>query len=246
MSDETQVVNDDPFAPAESLGKTKFGLLRLYSTPVQLESGAGYTLPDVKDKDGNIREWKGKRHSAGSKTRHIVMRFIATNKDGVPYSMPRDFLASDKGYKTIVYPSLEKVFGKNKPVNGDAPCQIEEVPTGETFKGRDVDPETGENVIIHKTAWKTVKRFLNAAEMKVAETDFFSQFGGSDSTPAADTTSVGAGWNSTLSALGYDESSWKSLTPKLRQLYDGGQSPQQISAMFGVPVTNVKAALGVK
>ena len=53
MTEEIEVI--DPFAPQEGGNKTKFGKLKLFASPVTLESGASYTVKGVHDRDGNTR-----------------------------------------------------------------------------------------------------------------------------------------------------------------------------------------------
>lgn len=159
----------DPFAPSEGGNKTKFGLLRLFANTVTLESGQSYSIKEVHDREGNVRQWKGKRLDKASKRTHIVMHLKADDKDGNEYEMNRDYLNSDKPYKAIVHPALTKVFGKDYPIKAYVPVQLEEVPTGESFTGR-------EGSQIDKTAWKVVAKFANEEAMKKAEKEYFSRF----------------------------------------------------------------------
>lgn len=159
----------DPFAPSEGGNKTKFGLLRLFANTVTLEGGASYTIKEVHDREGNVRAWKGKRLDKASKRTHIVMHLKADDKDGNEYEMSRDYLNSDKPYKVIVHPALQKVFGKDYPIKSYVPVQLEEVPTGESFTGRD-------GTQVDKTAWKVIAKFANEADLKRAEKEYFSRF----------------------------------------------------------------------
>src|SRR3989304_4510722 len=93
----------DPFAPTEGGAKTKFGKLKLFATPVTLETGASYTLKGIHDRDGNIREWRGKRVDKSSKQFHVVLHVKTNDKDSNEYEMSRDHLSSDKPYKSIVH-----------------------------------------------------------------------------------------------------------------------------------------------
>jgi hypothetical protein len=169
MSDETEV--NDPFAPQESGVKTKFGKLKLFANPVTLESGASYQIKGVHDRDGNTRDWKGKKIDKASKRYHIVMHVLADDKDGNEYEMSRDMLSNDKAYTGIVYPSLVKVFGKSVDFPRDkyAFVKLEEAPTGETFTGREGNE-------VNKTTWRIVAKYGNEAAMKAAEKEYFSRF----------------------------------------------------------------------
>lgn len=169
MSDETF----DPFAPQESGNKTKFGKLKLFANPVTLESGASYKVKGIHDREGNTREWKGKRLDKTSKRYHVVMHVRADDKDGNEYEMAKDYLNSDKPYKAIVYPALVKVFEKQFPVKDYAFVQLEEIATGETYVAQSGN-KAGET--IEKTAWKIVAKFANEGAMKAAEKEYFSRF----------------------------------------------------------------------
>jgi hypothetical protein len=172
MSNKTETIID-PFAPQEGANKVKFGRLRLFANPVTLESGASYTIKGVYDRDGNLREWRGKKLTKSSRLFHIVMHVKAYDKDGNEYQMAKDYLNSDKVYKSIVYPALTKAFGNQFPTKDYAVVKLEEVPTGETYVAT-AGNRAGET--IEKTAWKVVATFDNETELKKAETEHFSRF----------------------------------------------------------------------
>lgn len=182
----TEPETNDPFAPQEAGGKMKFCKLKLFANPVTLESGASYTVQGVHDKDGNTREWRGKRLDKTSKRFHIILHARATDKDGNDYEMARDYLNSDKPYTKIVHPALLKVFGETGkfPVKEYAFVQVEEVPTGESFEGRD-------GTTVNKTAWKVVAKFANEAALKAAETKHFSRFTNSNGNGASEPVAEG-------------------------------------------------------
>lgn len=179
MSDETI----DPFTPQEGGNKMKFARLKLFANPVTLESGASYTVKGIHDRDGNTREWKGKRLNKTSKRFHVIMHALADDKDGNEYEMAKDYLNSDKPYKAIVYPALVKVFGEKQfPTKDYAFVQLEEILTGETYVATGGN-KAGET--IEKTAWKAIAKFPNEAEWKAAEKEYFSRFttGANGATP---------------------------------------------------------------
>src|SRR3990167_7724603 len=181
MSEEIEVI--DPFAPQEGGNKTKFGRLKLLANPVILESGASYTVKGIHDRDGNTREWKGKKLDKTSKRFHVIVHVRADDKHGNEYEMSKDYLNSDKPYKAIVYPSLVKVFGERQfPVKDYAFVRLEEIPTGETYVATKGD-KAGETV--EKTAWKVVAKFANETAWKAAEKEYFSRFttGANGATP---------------------------------------------------------------
>ena len=182
MADETEVTID-PFAPQEGGNKTKFGRLKLFANPVTLESGASYQIKGIHDREGNTRDWKGKRVDKTSKRFHVVMHVRADDKDGNEYEMTKDYLNSDKPYKSVVYPSLVKVFGEKQfPIKDYAFVQLEEVATGETYVAQSGN-KAGET--IEKTAWKVVNKFANEGALKAAEKEYFSRFttGANGATP---------------------------------------------------------------
>lgn len=189
MADETDF---DPFAPQEGGNKTKFGRLKLFANPVMLESGASYQIKGIHDREGNTRDWKGKRLDKASKRFHIVMHVRADDKDGNEYEMAKDYLNSDKPYKSIVHPALVKVFGEKQfPVKDYAFVQLEEVPTGETYVAQSGN-KAGET--IEKTAWKVVNKFESEAKMKAAEKEYFSRFttaNGNGATPESSIITFG-------------------------------------------------------
>lgn len=231
MSDEAKVETEvDPFAPSDSGGKTRFGLLQLFSHPVVLESGASYQIPGVTDKDNNVKNWNGKKISKDSKTRHVVLKVIATDKDGNNYSMLRDHLTGDKPYKTIVHPALMKIFGETKkfPVTTAVPVQFDEVETGESFAG--TNRETGEPMRVNKSTWKVTKLFKNTAEMKQAETEFFSKFtnggesNGNGATASSITPAVPQGYVWTATEPG--QVSWKTQLPSIKKYAAKAEAPK--------------------
>lgn len=180
MTENTEPL--DPFAPQEGGLKTKFGKLKLIANPVTLESGASYTVKGIHDRDGNTREWRGKKLDKNSKRFHIIMHVRADDKDGNEYEMARDMLNSDKAYTKIVHPALTKVFGKELPTTNYALVKLEEVPTGESFIGRDGNT-------LEKTAWRVTQKYANEAALKAAEKEHFSRFtsAGNGATESANT-----------------------------------------------------------
>lgn len=180
MTESTEPI--DPFAPQEGGLKTKFGKLKLFASPVTLESGASYTVKGIHDRDGNTREWRGKKLDKTSKRFHIIMHVRADDKDGNEYEMARDCLNSDKAYTKIIHPALVKVFGKELPVKEYALVKLEEVPTGESFVGRDGNT-------LDKTAWRVTQKYANESALKAAEKEHFSRFtsGSNGATESADT-----------------------------------------------------------
>lgn len=181
----------DPFAPQEGGNKTKFGKLKLFANPVTLESGASYQIKGIHDREGNTRDWKGKRLDKTSKRFHVVMHVRADDKDGNEYEMAKDYLNSDKPYKTIVYPALAKVFGEKQfPTKDYAFVQLEELPTGETYVATGGD-KAGQTV--EKTAWKVVNKFANEGALKAAEKEYFSRFttGANGATPESGVITFG-------------------------------------------------------
>jgi hypothetical protein len=171
MSEETF----DPFAPQEGGAKTKFGKLKLFASPVTLESGASYQIKSIHDRDGNVRDWKGKRIDKSSKRYHIVMHVRADDKDGNEYEMTRDFLNSDKAYTKIAHPAMIKVFGDSAkfPAKDYAFVKFEEALTGETYTATQGDKAGS---VVEKSTWKVVEKFVNETAMKAAEKEFFSRF----------------------------------------------------------------------
>jgi len=190
MTEEIEVI--DPFAPQEGGNKTKFGRLKLFANPVTLESGASYTVKGIHDRDGNTREWKGKKLDKTSKRFHVIMHVRADDKDGNEYEMTKDYLNSDKPYKAIVYPALVKVFGEKQfPIKEYALVRLEEILTGETYVATGGN-KAGET--IEKNAWKVVAKFDNEAAWKAAEKEYFSRFttGTNGATPESGVITFGA------------------------------------------------------
>jgi len=231
---QEELATVDPFAPAEGGAKTKFGKLKLFATPVVLETGASYTLKGIHDRDGNIREWRGKKMDKSSKRYHLVMHVKTNDKDGNEYEMAKDHLNSDKPYKSIVHPALLKVFGesKNFPAAAYALVRFEEVETGETFVSKQ-----GENAgqQIAKTTWRIIERFKTEEAMKAAETEYFSKF---------KQTSNGTTESAEASADvpdGWDTDAWANAKPKIKKALGAGKSAEQIAEGYKVPLAFIEA-----
>lgn len=158
----------DPFAPQTKV-RVKFMAVKLFSTPVEFKKGEHYTLPGVHDKEGNIREFRGKKVNKSSTQHHVVMHGKAINREGDQYEMVKDHMINEDPYNDVVYPSLKKVFGDNFPVKSYVHVKVEEVETGETFPGNDGND-------VKKTTWKFVERYKSEDEMKAAEANHFSSF----------------------------------------------------------------------
>jgi len=232
MTEELATV--DPFAPVEGGAKTKFGKLKLFATPVVLETGASYTLKGIHDRDGNIREWRGKRMDKSSKRYHLVMHVKTNDKDGNEYEMSRDHLNSDKPYKSIVHPALLKVFGesKNFPTAAYALIKLEEVETGETFVSTQ-----GDNIgqTVNRMTWRVVEKFKTEEAMKAAETAHFAKFKqtGNGTTESAEASAdVPEGW---------EADAWANVKPKIKKALGAGKSPQQVAEGYKVPLAFIEA-----
>lgn len=227
MSDEQEVI--DPFAPVDRGNKTKFGKLKLFANPIKMvkvSDGGIYTIPSIHDRDGNVKEWRGKKIDKASKQFHVVMHVKANDKDENEYEMTRDALTTDKSYKELIFPALTKVFGKELPTKAYAFVQFEEVPSGEKY----TDKETGTEK--DRTVWQVVKQFKSEQLMKAAEKEYFSRFsngnGATEEAPADENAAP----------------DWLvNLKPKLDKLRKAGKSDAEIGEQYDATAEQVAAVL---
>lgn len=225
----TDPVEQDPFAPQERGNKTKFGKLKLFANPIvmkKVSEGGVYTIPGIHDREGNVKEWRGKKIDKNSKQYHIVMHVKANDKDENEYEMTRDALTNDKAYKELIHPALVKTFGKpaDFPRDKYAFVQFEEVPSGEKYNDKDGNEKD-------RTVWLVVKKFPTEAAMKAAEKEYFSRF------------SNGNGASEEVAEEGAAPDWLVKLKPKLDKLRKAGKSDAEIGEQYDATAEQVAAVL---
>lgn len=172
-----QTVTDDMMeAPAQ--GKNRFGKLKVYAFGVRLEKGAeGFSLPNVYEyQSTTLKKFAGKVPDTTSKTIFVGLVLEQKSKEGETFYTYQSYLTFDKGYKGVVKPSLDAVFGSaSAATRGEHFAQVVETETEETYTSREGETK-------HRTAWKVVAKYATEEEMNAARDALFA---GSGSASAA-------------------------------------------------------------
>lgn len=180
--DEEAIVDREPESGGD--GKKHFGFLRLYPLKVtkSFTKGDFVTIPGVvggdyneKDNEGNM---KLKGWTKGGHQYLFVLVGTKERQDGSTYQAVKQLPSKlqRKGdvheWADIVLPALKKLSNadRSKLSNEGVWAEWSDVGTGRKFK-----PDDGEEKEV--MTWGSFKVYADKAAMKVAEKEFFSQFG---------------------------------------------------------------------